>query len=474
MDAAQSLTRLEHAITYARRGWPVFPCQQGGKPPLTTHGVKDATTDEKQIRAWWRRWPEANIGVATGKPSGFIVLDLDVKGTANGIDATQKLYGFDYRDYPHVLTPSGGVHVYFQWRASQGLVRNRTGLGAIAPGVELKGDGGYVLVPPSVLADGKSYTREADGDIPECPDWLLAEIKRDSPPPTPASTPQSELERLDPLEAALMTGVPEGARDDTATRLAGRYLAQGLSPQATLLLLGAWNQRNQPPLEDGALRKVVESIALREGAKPGKAPPIADRAGILKALSARFGVEIDNIERVAGTDPIYRFHSMGETVEIKARDIGSQWAWRRAMIAMTKKVPASIGSKAQPGWDHYLQLMLDAAEEVQPGPEATERGQLREWLRAYLEIYDPAKPDADDPNSPRMIDGHVAIHAATFKRFVVGQFDERVNARMLAQQFGAEKFIQKGVKLSASEEGGTARFRRLWLFPMAYLYRDTE
>jgi Bifunctional DNA primase/polymerase, N-terminal len=87
-----SSSLVEAALSYARRGWPVFPlhnplnggcscgkseCQNVGKHPHTAHGLKDATTDEAQIRRWWRQWPDANIGGVTGEASGFIVMDVD-------------------------------------------------------------------------------------------------------------------------------------------------------------------------------------------------------------------------------------------------------------------------------------------------------------------------------------------------------------------------------------------------------------
>src|SRR5579859_4487703 len=71
---------LSQAMAYARRGWPVFPCQPGAKMPATRHGFRDATTDPQQIRWWWDRQPAANVAIATGAP-GPDVLDVDKHGS---------------------------------------------------------------------------------------------------------------------------------------------------------------------------------------------------------------------------------------------------------------------------------------------------------------------------------------------------------------------------------------------------------
>jgi putative DNA primase/helicase len=141
------------ALDIAGRGWPVFPCQwqgEGRKRPLTEHGLKDATTDILIITAWWTRWPEALIGIPTGSAIGAVVLDIDVKDDrANGYDTLDDLGCAILPDTPMVHTASGGLHLYFAIPA-RGL-RNTGGSRGrgIGPGLDWRGDGGYVIVPPS-------------------------------------------------------------------------------------------------------------------------------------------------------------------------------------------------------------------------------------------------------------------------------------------------------------------------------------
>lgn len=151
------LTELEHeldtwdnrppqmeaaALLYGSWGWPVFPCAPGLKRPATEHGLKEATTDPDQIKDWWWRWPNANVAVATGH--AFDVVDVD----PDGIHWWRR-HGHEHGPLPDIhgktSTPrTVGMHLYVEPTG----MRNKTGL---APGIDYRGLGGYVLVPPSQL-----------------------------------------------------------------------------------------------------------------------------------------------------------------------------------------------------------------------------------------------------------------------------------------------------------------------------------
>lgn len=139
-------------LDYAARGWPVFPCHWVGerrKRPLTAHGLHDASRDPAIIAGWWRRWPEALIGVPTGRAIGAVVLDVDVKDDrANGFDTLDTLGFAILPETPMVHTASGGLHLYFV--APEGVDFRNTG-GArgrgIGPGLDWRGTGGYVIAP---------------------------------------------------------------------------------------------------------------------------------------------------------------------------------------------------------------------------------------------------------------------------------------------------------------------------------------
>lgn len=154
------------AAEYAAAGLAVFPCAPGAKRPLTRHGFTEASSDPERVAGWWRRWPDANVGLPTGRPGGFDVLDIDVHPAGSGFAALRRARQAGLVDGWAVLvrSPSGGVHLYFpvdpeHAQRSWALPRAH---------VDLRGLGGYVIAPPSqvVTDEGarRGYRMIAAGD----------------------------------------------------------------------------------------------------------------------------------------------------------------------------------------------------------------------------------------------------------------------------------------------------------------------
>lgn len=145
---------LALALEYAGYGWHVFPLitkEPDGR--LAPHGFKDATTDEATIRKWWSKQQRANIGVATGHVSGILVVDVDPRhGGDEGLAQIEKEFG-SFDDVPCVLTGGGGKHFYFRMPDK----KIRCSAGMVAPGVDIKGDGGYVVAAGSLHESGTRY-----------------------------------------------------------------------------------------------------------------------------------------------------------------------------------------------------------------------------------------------------------------------------------------------------------------------------
>lgn len=175
---------LEAALTLAGFGWCVFPvhsieggrcscgqeCTKPAKHPRTRNGFKDATTDERRIRRWWTRLPSANLGVATGAVSGLAVLDVDPD---HGGDASLEALIARHGDLPQTLiahTGGGGRHLYFRHPGEGRKVKCSTG--ELAPGLDVRGDGGYVVAPPSVHETGRQYGWGAECEPAALPEWL--------------------------------------------------------------------------------------------------------------------------------------------------------------------------------------------------------------------------------------------------------------------------------------------------------------
>lgn len=141
---------LGAALAYARRGLPVFPVN--GKSPLTMHGFKDASMDANIIRGWWTQWPDANVAIATGLVSGLFALDVDPR---HGGDKSLAALEEKHAPLPATLdsrTGGGGRHLFFALTQGQ-IIRNSAG--KLGPGLDVRGDGGYVVIPPSVHPETK-------------------------------------------------------------------------------------------------------------------------------------------------------------------------------------------------------------------------------------------------------------------------------------------------------------------------------
>jgi hypothetical protein len=222
---------LGQALACARRGWPVFPCAAGEKIPATRHGFRDATTDERQIIAWFGRHPDWNLAIATGAP-GPDVLDVDQHGSAgNGFSAFARLRHAGLLDGATacVRTPHGGLHLYFTGS------HQRNGH-LPAHHLDFRSAGGYILAPPSQVG-GKPYQRIKTLDGHGGLDWaavtrLLQPEHQQSQRPRPPQASSHDLGHL----ARWVAGQHEGNRNAGLFWAANRALeadpATDLSPLA--------------------------------------------------------------------------------------------------------------------------------------------------------------------------------------------------------------------------------------------------
>lgn len=174
----------EAALAYARRGWHVFPLRPGAKVPATAHGVKDATSHEAIIRRWWGENPAANIGLSCG-PSGILAVDVDTKDGKPGLATWHELaasLGIPENGTLTNRTPTGGLHLLYTMPAE---VRLGNSAGRLGEGLDTRGDGGYIVVPPSTI--GASRYRWEDPDVlpTPCPAALVEELTREELPPHP-------------------------------------------------------------------------------------------------------------------------------------------------------------------------------------------------------------------------------------------------------------------------------------------------
>lgn len=276
----------EAAITYINQGFSIFPLQVKGKKPLTTHGVKDASKDPAVIKGWWQTWPQANIGIATGLVSGGLcVIDMDIDED-KGLNGWKSLR--DWQDGHGIISPSwlcrtgrGGYHYYF---IADEHVNNRVG---IIPGVDIRGDGGYIVAPPSIHPNGTPY----EWDEQCSPEFMpLHHIDDNIRFLLHKSTNNITMKYLSP------TRIPEGERNHTLFQLACSLQAKGLSDQAIFAAVSSENNAKcNPPLSDKEITIIVKSVQKYEKGKTiyinskgeasqGKREPIFDlnKDGLIK------------------------------------------------------------------------------------------------------------------------------------------------------------------------------------------------
>ncbi len=241
---------LEHALRYAARGWPVFPCT--GKRPLVTNGLLDATTDPATITRWWERiWPAANIAVITGAGSGLLVVDVDGEEGSDSLHLLER----DHEPLPRtatVATPRGGSHLYF--RHPGGEIHNSAG--RLGVGLDVRGDGGYVVVPPSVGANNRKYEPDERAPLAQPPSWLMELLRG---PQTGARTPAEVWVRL------IRDGLAEGQRNDGLARLVGHLLRRYVDVDLVAELAQLVNSHKcKPPLAGAEVDRIIDSISTRE------------------------------------------------------------------------------------------------------------------------------------------------------------------------------------------------------------------
>lgn len=271
------MNNKDAAMAYAKAGMPVFPlhtpvnivgfphgegadpyvacscgrpnCGNVGKHPRINRGVNKATTDIKQVEKWWDRWPDANIGLATGTASGIVVVDAD------GADAIEWV---ENNGANTLYSQSGnGRHYLFQHPG--GRVPNS--VGKLAANVDVRGDGGYIVVPPSLHRNGNYYKWFENGEIVRTgvgfpnPEKLA---------PTPIWLKYRGLRPVDDTQAAFEGEIPLGRRNDAMAHFAGHLRRAGLGINEIRDSLSSINKnRCKPPLPQAEIESVARSIGKK-------------------------------------------------------------------------------------------------------------------------------------------------------------------------------------------------------------------
>lgn len=247
-----SASILDAALEYAQLGWQVFPCHPTGHQPLVKGGFYAATTDIEPIKSWWARWPGAAIGLRTGQDSGLFAVDIDPR---NGGDISLEFLEGQHGALPETIeshTGGGGRHLLFRWPGQP----VPCSVGKIGAGIDVKGDGGYIILPPSDHESGRRYCwlidqEPGEHELAEAPAWLMDMIMQ----------PQEPHRLPDTQTAAVQDVIPEGYRNKTLASQAGHMRQIGMSAEEIAPALQAVNlKRCRPPLDTAEVDKIASSI----------------------------------------------------------------------------------------------------------------------------------------------------------------------------------------------------------------------
>jgi hypothetical protein len=235
----------QQALLWARAGVPVFPIRPRDKRPACRNGLLDATVDQERITRAWLDHPDLKIGVRCGMPSQLVVLDVDGDDGFESLRGLERVHGPLPATYS-VVTPSGGQHFYFRHPLT---VEIRNTAGFPAPFLDVRGDGGYVLVPPSETT--KPY--EIDTELPPVPlpQWLLKAL---------VGYQQRVVKHLHDYAQLIRDGANHGERNNDLLKLVGHLWGRVSFDEVLEISLAMNDARCKPPLEHKEVLGIVKSV----------------------------------------------------------------------------------------------------------------------------------------------------------------------------------------------------------------------
>ncbi len=354
------------AVRYGQLGYHIVPlhtirngacscgksdCHSPGKHPLTRNGLKDATTDVEQIREWWTKTPDANIAMVMGEISGLVALDMDPRhgGFDSLFELEQKHNDPFFRQTWNAATGGGGVHFLFQHPGPGVKVKSRAG--ALGPGLDVKGDGGYIVVAPSRHLSGEPYRWSSFGhDSPAPIPGRLLPLITDNPPERTAGT-----ESPQPSGRTIL----HGQRNVRLTTLAGTMQRKNMSREAILAALLEENARHcQEPLPSTEVERIVASVSqyppAEEAPLTGRVPFVLQTAAqLLSRPPEEHRWLVENHLRLGGSSQFIGLPRAGKSV-----------AQRNLVISVLHGEPF-LGFPTRQGPVFYLLLDYENIDEVQ-------------------------------------------------------------------------------------------------------------
>ena len=378
---------LKHALHYASLGLSVIPvhtvvggkcscgslkCSAPGKHPMIKWRANTKESlGEDQIREWWKKHPDSNIGIVTGEISGIAVLDIDgLEGLKSLEEAGMPMH--ELPKSPTVRTGGGGIHIIFRY-PERDKVKTQAGL---LPKVDVRAEGGMIVAPPSLHSSGRKYEWSEgltlDHLDPADFDFTLLSGSAVADKPKKPTTGDRWYE-------VYLKGVGEGERNNAAAKLAGRYFAMGMTTREVSLLLTAWNRVNDPPIQSRELARIISSIHDREFDEDN-----AERSEYLETISRLLRITLSSVKRITGDEPQFVLEFDEGTCTMTTGQLLSPKSFQQAVAEATKVVVRKLSTKTNPTHERMVQMIMNCAEDVDAGVEATGVGELTVLLKDFL------------------------------------------------------------------------------------------
>lgn len=437
----------EYALKYLSFGWSVIPVRAGTKKALVKwEPFEKKRPTEEQLQSWWKKWPDAQLAVITGKISGFVAVDFDSPEAVEAFEST-------ICQLPATIRQETGkpnhFHYLFQYPPDTDRLPN---FARRMDDVDFRGDGGYILVPPSVHPNGKQYqwmnidpTEMGLDDLLEMPEDILKFCKEDKKTPTiPDGIPKN---KPDWVQDALL-GVKEGRRDQTCTKLTGYYIRMFKGDrQQTRDILYSWNLRNEPPLPRKDIDKTVESI--------GKKHKII-------ALSDIIGFEIFQVEviRRDNHDLDYLFYLEAGVAKMASKEVLSAAFFTRKIFEVTGRPPI-LTAYSQKKRTEWLTAVGDAVAEatwIQASIDETTDEPVIDAINHYI-LRNPSEDLNRIDSRAVVVKGLIMLKIKAIKNHVRSQ-GEKITAKEIGAILRNKlKFKSDRVRVGTTQE-------RVWTKPL--------
>lgn len=469
----------EAAVDYVKRGWAVFPLVERDKIPAVQGGFKAATHDLEQIEAAWRVRPSMNVGIATGSASnGLVVIDLDVdpnKGE-DGLE-TLRLWEREHGDLPETVTAitgSGGMHLYYICNTPIACsVDNEKG-------VDIRGDGGYVVAPPSVHPNGRAYEWENHPDdysVAKANDNVYAFIR----------SIQGERKRGDKFK--LPNRIGSGKRNDTLYKQACSLQSMGYDDDLIFATIETTNQHKcDPPLPLREVRQIVNQALQHEKGNArsqsrASAPAVDSNVSLMLRGNGTPQQTIENCTRVLNTDPLlagrFRYNKMAYT-----RTVTLPVPWDKGEGTRPITDADYCGLAAFMERDYGLMSKAKAIDAVTNVAMANQWNPLTDWLDSL--VWDGEERVAYllpmflgcDPNDYNMAVMHLFLQGAVRRAYEPGCKFDYMLVLIGAQGLGKSTFLSLLAgngdwycdNLNTIEgDAATEKLRGMWILEMAEL-----